>query len=134
MVKTKVATRTKVIVAVIVLAGLAALGYGAGLLPTTKDSTLPAITSITVSDRTSSGIILIIAANKDVIERVEWGVDQTYGSRYTGSVAKSSFSVPISGLRSGTTYHFRVSVTDLQGRTVMSTDQTFTTGAIAVPL
>lgn len=132
--KTKVSTKTKVIVAVVVLAGLAALGYGAGLLPTSKDSGSLTLSSVSVSDVTSSSGIILIIANRDGVETVEWGVDKNYGSKYTGSVAKQSFSDTVSGLRAGTTYHFRVSVTDLQGRTVTSADQTFTTGAVAIPL
>lgn len=123
--KTKVSTKTKVIVAVVVLAGLAALGYGAGLLPRT--STQLAITSVRVSNVTASSGLVEYTLNKEGMETVEWGVDTNYGSSYSGSVAKLSGNVSLSGLRAGTTYHFRVTARDALGNVTRSADQMFTT-------
>jgi hypothetical protein len=62
---------------------------------------------------------------------VEYGMSITYGHRTAESApatALSTLAVPLTGLRAGTTYHYRVVATSANGTTT-SGDETFTTVA-----
>lgn len=63
---------------------------------------------------------------------VEFGPDTNYGRTtawYNAPGQYASFNIQVAGMRASTTYHMR-SVLQCEGNTLMSNDQTFTTGAL----
>ena len=125
MVKTKVATRTKVIVAVIVLAGLAALGYGAAVAPRLS-TTSPRISEVKVLEFGATSARIIWLTDKGAASIVSYGTTPEHGSVATGA-AGTTHDVKLTDLTPGTVYHFRVHSVDRDGNRSTSSDQTFST-------
>jgi hypothetical protein len=61
---------------------------------------------------------------------VNYGLTTAYGSSTTSSSLVTNHPMTLSGLQSGTLYHFQISSVDAQGNPVTSLDMTFTTGGI----
>ncbi|TFG70394.1 MAG: hypothetical protein E4H27_06035 [Anaerolineales bacterium] len=62
--------------------------------------------------------------------KVNYGTDQQYGASATNMMSGSrslNHAIAIKGLHPETTYHYRLNLTDEQGRLYLSDDYTFTT-------
>lgn len=81
---------------------------------------------------TANGATITVALDQNCQLYIEYGTDTNYGSE---SVHETSFlyglAIPhvqsLSGLTSGTTYHFRIRATNTNGQTLTSGDYTFAT-------
>jgi hypothetical protein len=94
------------------------------------DTTPPVTSSISVSDITSISAVVSWSTDEPATGQVEYGLTSEYGSateEYAGLV--TGHSVALTGLSSGTTYHYRVKSRDGSGNLAMSLDGTFITTA-----
>ena len=101
--------------------------YGSTKLPTVTTAEVSAVTS---DSATLNGTVNPNYSTTTVV--FEWGTDDNYGNEITATqspltgTTDQAVSADISGLASGTTYHFRVKADNSAGTTYGS-DQTFTT-------
>ena len=96
----------------------------------TPDTTAPVITNIQATSITSSGVTFTWTTNENATSRVEYGLTSAYGSLPVPAdptADNTSHSVTISGLTSGTTYHFRALSTDSSFNAGISGDNSFDT-------
>jgi len=92
------------------------------------DITPPAISSVRSSGTTSSGATITWTTNEPADSRVEYGLTSAYGSSTTlDQTLVTSHSQRLTGLQSGTTYHYRVISKDAAGNVTISADRTFRT-------
>jgi hypothetical protein len=97
------------------------------------DSIGPTLSAITASGLTTSGATITWNSSEAADSRVEYGLSTSYGSTTTvDSALVTSHGVNLSGLQSGTTYHFRVLSRDAAGNLTTSSDFTFTTVAVDI--
>jgi len=98
-----------------------------------SDTTLPVITGISANVSTSAATI-IWTTDEPSTSEVEYGTASGYGNT-TGvdDELVTSHSASISGLESGTTYHYRVKAVDKAGNKSISGDMNFMTIAIVIP-
>ena len=83
-----------------------------GVLPSPSATALDA-TSVTETGMTLNGTLDSMGGEATVDVRFQWGLTDAYGdntSYVEMTVAEAITGVPISGLQSGTTYHYRVDV------------------------
>src|SRR5690606_6596648 len=75
------------------------------------------------------------STSRPATSRVEYGLTDEYGS-FTAADADmdTSHYAPLTGLKAGTTYHYRVISRDAAGNETASEDQPFTTGMGRAPL
>ncbi len=98
----------------------------------------PQILFLTPGEPTSSGTTISWSTNEMAISHVEYGLTEKDG-KYDFSTAPSTeyktlHVVPITGLKSGMTYHYRVVSTDAAGNRTVSGDKTFNTPMGRAPL
>ncbi len=94
------------------------------------DTTPPVISAVTASSITSTGATITWTTNEASDSLVDYGTTSSYGSTTTLNATKvTSHSQALSGLTSGTTYHYRVKSRDAAGNLGTSGDFTFTTSA-----
>ena len=98
----------------------------------------PQILFLTPGEPTSSGTTISWSTNEMAISHVEYGLavkDEKYDfSTAPSTEYKTLHVVPITGLKSGMTYHYRVVSTDAAGNTTVSGDKTFNTPMGRAPL
>ena len=81
-----------------------------------------------------SGSTVSWTTDEPATSQVEYGTSSAYGSATTPDTARTTaHSQTLSGLRSATTYHYRVISTDAAGNTATSADRTFTTPDTVAP-
>ncbi|MBP6886239.1 MAG: hypothetical protein KBC02_03275 [Candidatus Pacebacteria bacterium] len=98
----------------------------------TLDTTAPIVSNIQAGAITTSGATITWATNEASDTQVEYGVTSSYGSTTTlNATAVTSHSQSLTGLATGTEYHFRVISKDATGISTTSGDNTFTTSAAA---
>lgn len=86
------------------------------------------IVSVSASQVSASGATISFATSEATVGAVEYGTTTAYGTRADGnSSASATHTVALSGLASGTMYHYRVDATDSSGNLTYSIDHTFTT-------
>ena len=92
------------------------------------DTTPPTISATTASNLTTSGTSITWTTNEPADTQVEYGPTVAYGnaSTYNSSLV-TSHSASLTGLLSGSLYHYRVKSKDAAGNLSMSGDLTFTT-------
>ncbi len=93
------------------------------------DTTVPVITNVAASAAATSATVTW-TTNEPADGQVQYGLTTSYGS--SSSLASSlttAHSIGLSGLSTGTTYHYRVLSRDAAGNLGSSTDMTFTTTA-----
>jgi hypothetical protein len=95
--------------------------------------TYPTISNVTVSTTTSSATASWMTS-KPAMSDIQYGTTTSYGS----SIGKSqtfdtNHNRTLSNLAPGTTYHFRIAMTDSDGNVVLGKDRTFTTATNTAP-
>ena len=97
------------------------------------DITPPVISNVTASDVTKDSVVISWTTDEPATSQVEYGETTEYGLVSEESITLTTeHSVTITGLDSGTGYHFRVKSTDAAGNEAVSDDYTFTTTAVAI--
>jgi len=92
-----------------------------------QDPTPPAISDVEISAITQFGAHLSFSTDEAATTIVDYGIDTDYGLQIIGDALATSFDLDFAGLTPGTTYHYRISVTDEAGNTALSTDAMFST-------
>lgn len=85
-----------------------------------------------LADIRTSQARLTVNANHGVKVTLEYGPDTNYGKKVEGKDMLALQSLTMTGLQAGTIYHFKVSLVDALGQTVVSEDQTFTTAEVSL--
>lgn len=85
------------------------------------------ISSIGVTGIQQSRASIVWTSSAAANSYAEYGTTSSYGSSASDSTSSTTHSLTITGLSSGTTYHYRVRSTDSQGNIATSGDFTFTT-------
>jgi len=94
------------------------------------DNTPPVISSMATTSITTSGVTISWTTDEPATGQVEYGQTSSYGSTsqvYAGLV--TSHTVTLTGLASGTTYHYRVNSKDASNNLATSSDGAFSTTA-----
>jgi len=91
------------------------------------DQVPPEVTTLSLSDISSSSVKVSWTTNETTTGEVQYGADNTYGSAQASSATGTSHSVEITGLSANTTYHYTVEATDAAGNSNNSGDNTFVT-------
>ena len=101
---------------------------------TTQDIIAPTISGISSGSITGTGATISWTTNEAADTQVEYGTTTSYGSSTTlNSTLATSHTQALTGLTSGTLYHYRVKSKDAANNLATSTDQTFTTQDIIAP-
>lgn len=95
--------------------------------PPGLDKTAPVLSAITATPGTTSATIMW-TTNESSNSKVVFGTTTSYGSIVTNGSLALSHSLSLSGLATGTLYHFQVTSVDAAGNIATSSDMTFTTG------
>jgi phosphodiesterase/alkaline phosphatase D-like protein len=94
------------------------------------DTTPPVISGVAVGSVSPSGAGVSWTTDEASDSQVEYGLTASYGSTTTLETSRVvTHSVTLSGLSSGTTYHYRVKSRDAAGNLATSGDFNFTTNA-----
>jgi phosphodiesterase/alkaline phosphatase D-like protein len=107
-----------------------AVGASGGSVTVTQpaDTTPPTISSVAASSITQTAAIITWTTNESSDTQVEYGTTTGYGSSSAlNSTKTTAHSASLSGLTSGTLYHYRVKSRDNAGNLATSVDYTFTT-------
>ncbi|MDD5687129.1 MAG: carbohydrate binding domain-containing protein [Elusimicrobia bacterium] len=92
-----------------------------------SDTTPPIMTNVASSDITWNSAVINWLTNEPSDSQVEYGLTTSYGnSSVLDTVKVTNHSVNITGLTSGTVYHYRVKSKDTAGNLATSEDNSFT--------
>jgi phosphodiesterase/alkaline phosphatase D-like protein len=93
-----------------------------------NNAALPDLSDIQANGITSSGVVITWTAGKPLTGLIEWGKTTAYEfNRPVSGQPGIQQPVMLSGLKPGTTYHYRFTLKDAGGTAVTSVDQTFST-------
>jgi GH18 family chitinase len=93
------------------------------------------ISAVAASNVGRSSATVSWGTNEVADTQVEYGLTTAYGSMTTlNAVLTTTHSAPLSGLTSGTLYHYAVMSHDIAGDLTTSSDSTFTTVSTAAPV
>jgi type VI protein secretion system component Hcp len=99
------------------------------------DTTAPVISNVAAGGITASSATITWTTNENSDSQVEYGTTIAYGQSTTLNPALvTAHSQGLSGLNSGTLYHYRVKSKDAAGNHAVSGDFTFTTPDITAPV
>jgi hypothetical protein len=102
--------------------------------PGPTDTTAPVVSSISSSSITTTSATVSWNTDEVSDSQVDYGPTTGYGSQTTlSSSLVTNHSQSLSGLTSGTLYHYRVRSRDSSGNQAVSPDNTFTTTAVTLP-
>jgi hypothetical protein len=87
----------------------------------------PPVLSAIASSTNQTTATITWTTDKSASSTVSYGATSSYGSASTSDAFVTSHSIFITGLTSGTTYHYKVSSADSSGTLATSNDLTFTT-------
>src|SRR5437588_834403 len=125
-------TRLAAVVAALATAALMDVASAAAAAPS---ATTGPVTSVDPTTATISGTVngIVNPSSRDTTWYFEYGTSTSYGTKTSAKDAGSgtsnvSVSAPVTGLKSGTTYHFRLVATSDAG-TSRGNDQTFVPAA-----
>ncbi len=96
------------------------------------DLTKPTISSVTVSNITSTRAEVTWSTNEPATSYVDFGTSDLYGTTAGEGSYLTAHVVTVSGLTANTIYHFRIRSKDAAGNEATSTDTTFTSAATTV--
>ena len=105
--------------------GTAGNGYFYG--NTANAQVSPFISNISSGTPTTTSATITWTTDQSSNSQVTYGTTTSYGSFASSGSLVTSHSVTLSGLSTGTTYHFEVASANSQGYTATSTDQSFVT-------
>lgn len=92
-----------------------------------SDTTAPTISAIS-STPNDTGVTITWTTNEASDSQISYGLTTSYGTTSVlNPTLSTSHSVTVTGLTSGTLYHFKVTSKDASANSASSTDQTFTT-------
>ncbi|NLN75047.1 MAG: family 10 glycosylhydrolase [Armatimonadetes bacterium] len=91
----------------------------------------PAITNVTATNITSDSATITWTTNQSASSKVDYGKTTSYGLSQQNSALVNSHSINLTGLQSGTTYHYKVTSANANGSTT-SADFTFATNGSVV--
>ncbi len=100
---------------------------------TLVDTIAPNISTIVVSNITTTSAKINWSTNESASSLVRYGLNTSYSSSTASSTLVMTHSVPLAGLAPSTLYHFSVSSSDVFGNTATSTDRTFMTLGTSTP-
>jgi hypothetical protein len=86
----------------------------------------PTISAISVTGITTTGATINFTVQPAGTNQVEYGTTLAYGSLNTEGGGSGAMTKPLTGLTTGTLYHYRIRAT-ANGITTYTTDRTFTT-------
>lgn len=95
----------------------------------TLDTTAPSISNVQSNSVTQSGATITWSTDESSTSIVQYGTTTNYGSYENDTTKLTSHSIALTGLSSGTTYHYRVKSRDTAGNLRTSIDKTFTTSS-----
>ncbi len=98
----------------------------------TPDTTPPAISGVGSSVSATTATITW-TTDEAASSTVKYGATTSYGSSSTSPSYVTSHSIILTGLSSGTTYHYQVGSADVSNNVATSSDQTFTTLTVTAP-
>jgi hypothetical protein len=93
----------------------------------------PIISNTKVQSVTADQATISWTTDRSSDSQVSWGTTTSYGSDAANSALVTAHSLVLTGLKGGTTYHYKVSSADAAGRTY-SVDYAFTTPVLSVSL
>lgn len=99
----------------------------------TFDNVMPVISNIYVSVLLGRSATILWNADETVNGKVDYGTDSNYGTSQSDANTGTAHRVTLIGLTELTTYHYKISSSDVGGNTATSTDLTFTTKGAVVP-
>ena len=105
--------------------GFSGSGYAYG--NTTNAQIPPIITAISSGTPTTTNATITWTTDQSSNSEIVYGTTSSYGAASSSITLVTSHSITLTGLSSGTTYHYAVVSADAQGYTSTSTDRTFTT-------
>ena len=108
-----------------VYVGFTGSGYAYG--DTASAEIPPIISSISSGTPTTTSATVTWTTDQSSNSQVVYGATASYGSASSSASLVTSHSITLTGLSSGTTYHYAVVSANNQGYAATSTDQTFTT-------
>ena len=95
---------------------------------TATDIMPPVISSVSTMDPAANSATIIWLTNEAADSQVEYGLTTSYGNSTTiNTTLKTGQSIGLTGLTSGSTYHYRVKSKDAFGNLATSGDYTFIT-------
>ena len=94
-----------------------------------SDTTPPIISSITVTNITSSSATVNWTTNEVSDNRVDYGTTTSYSNNVTNASMVTSHSMNLTSLNQGATYNFKVTSKDPSNNSSSSANQTFTTSS-----
>ena len=92
-----------------------------------SDAISPTISSVVVSDKTTSSATITWTTNEVANSTVLYSTDSNYGNTQGSAGYTKTHSVTLAGLSAGTTYNFKVRSSDANGNATDSDASTFTT-------
>jgi len=99
------------------------------------DTTPPVISTISSSAVTQTTATVSWTTNEAADSQISYGVTTIYGSQTSlNSSLVTSHSISLTGLSANTVYHYQVLSKDAAGNLASSPDNSFTTGALILPL
>jgi Purple acid Phosphatase, N-terminal domain len=102
---------------------------------TSAATVLPTISAVASSNITSTGATITWTTNTATSSQVRYGITAAYGQKTAlNSSLVTNHSVTLSGLVASTLYHYQALSVDGSGNQVASTDFTFTTTAVPLPV
>ena len=94
--------------------------------PTPPTGPAPTISAISATAITTTGATINFTLAPLSSNQVEYGLTLAYGSMNVEGSGTGAQSKPLTGLTTGTLYHYRIRAT-ANGQTTYTTDRTFTT-------
>ena len=88
--------------------------------------------SSSTTTATTTGETITWTTNEAANSQVAYGTTTNYGLASSSASLVTSHSINLGGLSASTTYQYQIVSTDALGNTATSTDQSFTTGTIAL--